>query len=119
METTQLARLAAEATEDKKAKHVTILQIGAVSTMADYFVICTGSSTVHVRAIADNVQEILGREVEVELHHAEGYQAGRWVLLDYGDVVVHVFHEEERAFYNLERLWGDAPVLDGQQTAAG
>jgi ribosome-associated protein len=112
LDLTRLARLAAQATDDKKAKNVTILHIGAVSTMADYFVIATGTSTTHVRAIADNVEKMLAPELK--LHHAEGYQAGRWILLDFGDLVVHVFHEEERAFYNLERLWGDAPVLNAQ-----
>lgn len=117
LESTQLARLAAQATEDKKAKHVTILHIGEVSSMTDYFIICTGTSSVHVRAIADHVQERL--EPEAKLHHVEGYQAARWILLDYGDFLVHIFHEEERAFYNLERLWGDAPVVTDTHTVAG
>lgn len=107
VESDQKARLAALSADDKKAREVKILDIRSITTVADYFVICSGTSPTHVRAIADNVEEKL-LECGYPLHHVEGYQNGRWVLLDFGDVVVHVMLEEERQFYNLERLWGDA-----------
>lgn len=113
----QLAQLVAQLMDDKKAKQVRILDLRNISPVADFFVIGSGSSTVQVRAIADHVEEKV-QELAVPKHHTEGYPAGRWVLLDYGDVVVHVFHETERDFYNLERLWGDAPVIEVSSVAA-
>lgn len=115
-ESAEMARLAAEACEDKKAKEVTVLDIRSISTVADYFVICTSGSTVQCRAIADNVEETLAGAL-VQKHHTEGYPNGRWILLDYGDIVVHVMNEEEREFYDLERLWGDARRVDLHRTA--
>lgn len=108
----ELARLAAMAADDKKAKQVVVLDIRSISPFSDYFVICHGSSTPQVKAIVDNVEKQLQEQFGLQPNHREGLENGRWVLLDYGDIVVHVFHEQEREFYNLERLWGDAPVLD-------
>ncbi|HWI52615.1 MAG TPA: ribosome silencing factor, partial [Symbiobacteriaceae bacterium] len=96
--------------DEKKGKDVRILDIRSISSVADYFVICTGTSATHVRAIVDFVEEKL-TEFGLRLHHMEGYQNGRWILLDFSDVVVHVMQAEERSFYNLERLWGDAPEV--------
>ncbi len=107
----QLARVAAHGADDKKAKAVRILDIRSISSVADFFVLCSGTSSTHVRAIADNVEESLTSQ-GLSLHHMEGYQNGRWILLDFGDLVVHVMHEDERSFYNLERLWGDAPEMN-------
>ncbi len=106
----QMAQLAVRLMDDKKARQVRILDIRKISLVSDYFVLCSGGSTNQVRAIADHVEETLD-ELGVPLHHSEGYKNGRWVLLDYGDVVIHVFHEEDREFYDLERLWGDAPEV--------
>lgn len=78
--------------------------------MTDFFVIASGTSDTHVRSIAEHVLEELSRE-GTEVHHEEGLQQGRWALLDYVDIVVHVFHPTLRQFYQLERLWGDAEVL--------
>lgn len=103
--------------DDKKARQVRILDIRNISPVTDYFVLCSASSTNQVRAIADHVEEGLDG-LGVPQHHSEGYNNGRWVLLDYGDVVIHVFHEEEREFYDLERLWGDAPVVQVVPLAA-
>lgn len=106
-ESARMAQMAALSADAKKGKEVRILDIRSISSVADYFVICAGSSTTHVRAIADYVEEQLANR-GLSLHHTEGYQNGRWILLDFGDVVIHVMHEDERQFYNLERLWGDA-----------
>lgn len=105
-----LVELAARAAEDKKGYDLVVLDIGKSTVIADYFLIVSGRSITHVKAIAEHVQEVLAREGVLALRR-EGYREGRWVLLDYGPVVVHVFLETERAFYNLERLWGDAPVV--------
>lgn len=113
----ELARLAALAADDKRAKQVVILDISPISPVADYFVICHGSSSVQVKAIVDQIAEKVREEDGRHPHHVEGYANARWVLLDYGDVVIHVFHEQEREFYNLERLWGDAKMVELQQVA--
>lgn len=118
VESAKLARMAALAADDKKAKAVKILDIRSISSVTDYFVLCSATSTTHVRAIADTVEKQLS-EAGLALHHMEGYQNGRWILLDFGDLVVHVMHEEERSFYNLERLWGDAREVAMPRSEAG
>lgn len=105
------ARLAARAADDKKARDIVVLDVRRITPVADYFVICSGGTALHVRAIADGVREKLG-EAGRRLLHVEGYEPGRWVLLDYGDVVVHVFMEQDRSYYKIERLWADAEPLD-------
>ncbi len=95
---------------DKKALDLEILDLSGLTIFADYFVICSGTSTRQVKAIAEEIEESLSRR-RVEPDHIEGAAEGKWILLDYGDTVVHVFLEETRAYYNLERLWGDAPRL--------
>lgn len=105
-----MASLAAVAAGDKKAKNVAILNVRDLSSVTDYFVVCSAGSPIQTRAIADHVEAEIDRQA-VKKHHIEGYAGGKWILLDYGDVVVHVFHEHEREFYNLERLWGDAEVV--------
>lgn len=92
---------------EKKAYDFKVLDISKISSIADYFIICTGRSTKHVQAIAEEIVDVIGEKHGVK-PRKEGAREGRWVLLDYGDVVAHVFVEEERQFYNLERLWGDA-----------
>lgn len=111
MDSQELALLAAQAADDKKARNVVILDMRQVTLVADFFLICSGSNSIQVRAIADNIEDVLAKAGIVP-HHREGYDNARWILLDYNSVVVHVFHEHERDFYNLERLWGDAPTLD-------
>lgn len=113
-----MARLAAHAASEKKAREIRVLDIQGISSVADYFVICTGTSQTHVRAIADSVEKAVA-EQGLAIHHMEGYQNGRWILLDFGDLVVHVMQEEERAFYNLERLWGDAKEVQFETSFAG
>lgn len=106
-----MAAQAARAAEEKKAEDVLVLDVGRLTPLADYFVICSGRSRIQVQAIADAVRETLAG-LGKPLRHIEGYEGGRWVLLDYGDVVVHVFLAEERQYYQIERLWRDAPRCD-------
>ncbi len=104
-------RTAARAAADKKAFQIVGLQISALSSYADGLLICSGGSDRQVAAIADEVQRRLGDEGRRPLH-VEGERRAEWVLMDYGDVVIHVFTEERRTYYGLEGLWGDAPRLD-------
>lgn len=103
-------RAALDAIDDLKGRDVTVLDLRSVSDTADFFIIASGTSDAHVRGLANSVLEKLDRQ-GTHCHHAEGVATGRWVLLDYVDFVVHLFHPETRAFYQLERLWGDAPVV--------
>lgn len=105
-----MARTAALAAASKKAEDISVLDIRNVSILADYFVICSGNSTTQVKSITDEIRDKM-QEAGYILDHVEGYKEEKWVLLDYGDVVVHVFHSREREFYNLEKLWGDANVI--------
>ncbi len=102
-----MAKLAGAAASSKKAEDVLVLDLRNISTVADFFVICSGASDVQVKAIADAVLEAL-EERGVSAWHTEGYAARRWVLVDYVDVVVHVFHAKAREYYMLENLWSDA-----------
>jgi ribosome-associated protein len=104
------AQLGARAALAKKAEGLLVLDLQAVSTIADYFVICTGASRVQLRAISDAVEERF-KDEGFRVFHREGMPESGWLLLDYGDVVVHVFLPETREFYALDRLWGDAPEL--------
>jgi len=101
-----LAHLIVEAFEDKKGLDVIILDVRKQTDIADYFVIVHGSSDRHTRTLADHALEKVG-EREIEPFHVEGMNHGKWILLDYGSVIAHVFYYETRQFYNLERLWGD------------
>ena len=108
----ELALLAARALADKKAKEVQALEIGDLTTLAEYFVIATGSSNTQINALVDNVEKVLMEEAGEEALHREGYRGGTWVLLDYGCIAIHVFSSEAREFYGLERLWRDGKPLD-------
>ena len=107
-DTAERVREAVSAAEDRKAVELKVLHLQKISDFTDYFVICSGTNERQVQAIADAVQERL-RENKVRPLHVEGYNRGQWVLLDYGDLVVHVFQDQTRGFYALERLWADAP----------
>lgn len=108
---TALLRAAAAAAVGKKAIDPVALDLRSVAGVADYFLICSGSSEVQVKAIAEAVEEKLS-EQSVRAWHIEGMEGRRWVLLDYVEFVVHVFHEKTREYYLLERLWGDASRVD-------
>ena len=103
-------RRAVTAIEDRKGIRLMVLDLRGLSDAADYFVIASGTSDAHVRGIADGVVTAMDN-AGMPVHHVEGAQGGRWVLLDFVDLMVHLFHPETRAFYQLERLWQDAPTL--------
>jgi ribosome-associated protein len=103
-------RLVAEALTDRKAVDAVVLDLRGLTAATDYFVIVSGTSNAHVRGMAEHLLATLAPQ-GVRPHHVEGLAQGRWVLLDYVDFVVHVFHPELRDFYQLERLWGDAPPV--------
>ena len=109
-----LARRAAQLALDLKATDVTVLDLRGVTDVTDFFVIASGTSDTHVRAVADHVMVEMKKE-GAPVHHAEGLTQGRWALLDYVDFVVHVFHPTLRQFYQLERLWSDARELPIEQ----
>lgn len=106
-----LAHRAAALCLDRKALDVVMLDLKDVSDVTDFFVIASGTSDTHVRSVAEHVMETLKKD-GIRVHHVEGLSHGRWVLLDYVDFVVHVFHPSLREFYQLERLWGDAEVIE-------
>ena len=110
-EVTEAVERAAELALERKATDVVALNLATLSGAMDYFLLASGRSDVQVKAIAENIVEQLKKR-EVRPEHIEGLQGGRWVLIDYIDFVVHVFHEEARKFYQLELLWGDAPRLE-------
>ncbi len=101
-------RLAAVA-DDKKAHNIVILNMHGISTMADYFIICHGTSEKQVQAIAREIKDTAEIE-QIDVKRMEGFDNARWVLVDLGDVIVHVFHKDDREYYQLEKLWGDAPL---------
>ena len=107
METREIALLAAKALDDKRGKDITVLKVDEMTVITDYMVIATGRSVPQVKALADNVEEELGKQLELDPKRREGYTEGRWCVLDYGDVMVHVFSEQDREYYQLERLWAD------------
>lgn len=113
-----LARHAVNAALAKKATDIIVLDMRAVSGVADYFVICNGESDLQVKAIYEAIEEEIKQHCDERPWHREGQEHRQWVLLDYVDLVVHVFIPEKRAFYDLERLWGDAPVEHVPEDAA-
>ena len=107
----EMVKLAKTALEDKKAGDIKVIDICGVSVLADYFIIADGSNVNQVQAMVDNVDEVLGR-AGYECKQMEGYGTGGWILMDYGDIIVHAFCREDRLFYDLERIWRDGKVLD-------
>ena len=100
----------ARACNEKKGADLKILKIRELTTIADYFIIASGNSTIQVTAIADEIEQKMG-EAGYYLSGKEGHKSGRWILLDFKDIVVHIFHKEDREFYNLEKLWADGEEL--------
>jgi ribosome-associated protein len=108
--TPQIER-AVEALEDYKANDITVLDVRNLSAATDFFVIASGSSDLHVRSMGGHIADDLEKD-HITPHHVEGLTVGRWVLLDYVDFVVHIFHPSVREYYGLERLWSDAPMVE-------
>lgn len=103
--------LTAKAISSKKGLNIKLIEIGDISSLADYMVIATGTSSTHVKAIADEVEYQLDK-AGISVSHIEGYRSNSWILLDYVDVIVHIFSDEAREFYDLERLWQDGKEID-------
>ena len=111
LESKEMAIIAAKALDAKKGKDIKVLEIDKITTLADYFVICTGGSNTQINALCDEVEKQLTAVGEEPLHR-EGYRGGTWVLLDYGCLAVHVFNAEAREFYSLEHVWADGREVD-------
>ena len=107
----EMALLLAQAMDSKKGKDIRVLETDGVTTLADYFVLCSGSSAPQLKALADAGEKAM-KDHGILPHHVEGHRGGTWILQDDGDVVVHVFDKEARAFYDLDRLWADAKTVD-------
>ena len=107
----ELASICSRIVKDNKAEDVVALDVREMSSFADFFLILSGRSTRHVQALAEGLENEL-RSKRINTSRAEGLQEGKWVLLDFGDVIVHIFYHEQRAFYDLEGLWHDAPRVD-------
>ena len=108
----EMALLAAKALDSKKGAEIKVMEVTELTSLADYFVICSGSSTTQINALCDVVEEKLEVAGGEKPLHREGHRGGTWVLLDYGCIVVHVFNNEAREFYSLERLWNDGKSVD-------
>lgn len=108
--TKEMVKLAVQALEDKKGEDIKVIDITEVSVLADYFIIASGTNKNQVQALVDNVDETLGR-AGYEAKQMEGYATANWVLLDYNDIIVHVFDSENRLFYDLERIWRDGKTI--------
>ncbi len=111
MNSNEIAKLAVSALEDKKAEDIRIIDISQVSVLADYFIIAGGSNRNQIQALCDNVEEQLGR-AGCHVRQIEGYDTANWVLLDFGDVIVHIFDKENRLLYDLERIWRDGKQIE-------
>ena len=107
----EIALTAAKALDSKKGIGIQVLETASLTTLADYFVICSAGSSTQAKALADICEKSI-KDAGEEVYHAEGHRGGTWLLLDLSSVVVHIFTEEAREFYSLERLWSDAPAVD-------
>jgi ribosome-associated protein len=107
----EMARIACAALEDKKAEDIKVINIESISVMADYFIIASGTNRNQVQTLVDNVEEMLEKS-GFQVKQIEGYDSANWILLDYGDIVIHVFDIENRLFYDLERIWRDGKSIE-------
>ncbi|HEY5895259.1 MAG TPA: ribosome silencing factor [Chthoniobacterales bacterium] len=108
----ELARASARFAADKKAEDIVVLNLAGISTFTDYFVICSGTSEPHLKAIVGGIREGIREETGQSPIAVDGYPASQWVIIDYAQVIIHVFHTDKREFYDLETLWNDAPRLE-------
>lgn len=104
----ELANEVSKVLDSKKAVDISLININNISTIADYFIVCSGTSMTHIKALSDEIYDKLLENYNIRPYRVEGYEGGRWILMDYGDILVHIFHKEDRDFYDLERLWADA-----------
>lgn len=111
MTSKELAKIAYNALDDKKGVNISIIDISEISTIADYFIIAGSNNENQVKALADNVEEQLYK-AECTPNHIEGYSNANWILMDFNDIIVHVFNEEDRLFYDLERIWRDGKQIN-------
>ncbi len=111
MEAKEMAKLAVAALEEKKAVDIKVIDIEKISTLADYFIIASGTNRSQVQAMAEAVEEELQKQ-DIHPKNVEGYQSANWILMDYGDIVLHIFDEENRLFYDIERIWKDGVPAD-------
>ena len=109
-----IVKKAYDALNDKKGEDIKIIEIGKLSTVADYFIIANGSNAPHVESLVDNVEEELLKE-HIHAERIEGVRSSGWILMDYSDVVVHVFSKEDRLFYDLERIWRDGTEINAEE----
>ncbi|MBU9735236.1 ribosome silencing factor [Diplocloster agilis] len=107
----EMAQLACVALEEKKAEDIRIIDISQVSVLADYFIIANGTNRNQIQALVDNVDKVL-HQAGYDMKHQEGYNTANWVLLDYGDIIIHIFDPENRLFYDLERIWRDGRTIE-------
>lgn len=112
IEAETLAKLCAEYAANKKAEDIIAIDLRGISGFTDFFVICSGTSEPHLKAIANEIHGQLKKDHGVNAHKVDGFPMSQWIVMDFSDVVVHIFHEEKRRYYCLEELWGDAPRLD-------
>lgn len=110
MEANEILKIAANALNSKKAKEINAVKISELTVLAEYFLMCTATSSTHVRALADEVEEKL-KEADVTPHHIEGKATG-WIVLDYGSVIVHIFSRDQREFYALDKMWSDGETVN-------
>ena len=113
LESNILVEKVAEILKGKKAENIEIMDVANLTLLTDYFVICTGTSAIHIKALADELVLKL-KELSIIIDHLEGYESARWILMDYGNVIIHIFQKEERNFYDLERLWSDTMKIRNQ-----
>ena len=114
----EMARIAYEALEDKKAENIRIIGIENVSVIADYFLVASGSNRNQVQALAENVEEALFK-AGYQVRQKEGVRSANWILMDYGDIIVHIFDRENRLFYDLERIWVDGEKISAEELRGG
>lgn len=108
----EAVKVAYKAIDDKMGIDISVLDIGNISPIADYFIIASARNSSQLKAMADSVEEQLHKQCNIQKTHVEGVQTKSWILLDFNDIIVHLFNEEDREFYNLERIWGDAAIID-------
>lgn len=110
-DTKSLAKIAIKALEDKKAENIRVIDISKVSVLADYFIIASGMNRSQIQALSDSAEEQLGR-AGLQVKQVEGYDSANWILLDFGDIIIHIFDKENRLFYDLERIWRDGHIVE-------